>query len=126
MSYVAPTLSGPSALWRGLWEGGKEVQSTIVHQREGDGDGAVSETAREILPGGKNALPPPEGPGLGAFEALVMGAPDAPPCSPGLSLPTSTREEGPFGVFSSRRRPGGGPGPGQGAPEGRKIGRAHV
>lgn len=115
MSYVAPTLSGPSALWRGLWEGGKEVQSTIVHQREGDGDGAVSETAREILPGGKNALPPPEGPGLGAFEALVMGAPDAPPCSPGLSLPPARERRAPSGYSP----PAGGPAVDRGLARGR-------
>lgn len=29
---------------RGLWEGGKEVQSAIVHQGEGERAGAVSET----------------------------------------------------------------------------------
>lgn len=31
-------------VWRGLWEGGKEVQRAIVHQGEGERDGAVSET----------------------------------------------------------------------------------
>lgn len=37
VSRVPHPLSHPQCVWRGLWEGGKEIQRAIVHQGEGDG-----------------------------------------------------------------------------------------
>lgn len=37
VSKVPHPLSNPHCVWRGLWEGGKEIQRAIVHLGEGDG-----------------------------------------------------------------------------------------
>lgn len=37
VSRVPHPLSNPHCVWRGLWEGGKEIQRAIVHPGEGDG-----------------------------------------------------------------------------------------
>lgn len=112
--------SGPPrphrCVWRGLCEGGKEVQSAIVHWGKGKGMGRFPKLPSEILLGGKRALPPGRGGRLRVLSALTAGVSVSPPAQgrrlvrPWLGPSSSSYGLG-SGWQCSEASPGGAEGP---------------